>query len=77
MMQNFTPNALIRFMYQEVSTSEQLAILEALRIDADLHQTYEALKTAQRQLPQVKFNAPAGILQQVLEHSKSSAVKSC
>ena len=64
-------------MYQEVSTSERLAILETLRIDADLRQTYEALKAAQRQLPQVKFNAPAVVLQQVLEHSKSSAVKSC
>ena len=77
MKHSFTPNSLVRFIYNEVSTSERLPIMEALRADAELRQTYEDLKIAQGQLPKTKFNAPKSAINKILGHSKSTAVEPC
>lgn len=77
MKHSFTPNSLVRFIYNEVSTSERLAIMEALHADAELRRAYEELKTAQNQLPKTKFNAPKSALHEILAHSKSTAVEPC
>jgi hypothetical protein len=77
MKHSFTPNSLVRLIYNEVSTSERLAIMEALRADADLRRTYEDLKIAQRQLPRTKFNAPKSTINKILGHSKKTAVEPC
>ncbi|HKK77401.1 MAG TPA: hypothetical protein VJ953_20145 [Saprospiraceae bacterium] len=77
MKHSFTSNSLVRFIYNEVSTSERLAIMEALRADAELRRAYEELKTAQNKLPKTRFNAPKSAISKILAHSKSTAVEPC
>ena len=77
MKQSFTPSFLIRFIYDEVSTSDRLAVMEALRTDAQLRKTYNELKAAHNNLPKVKFNAPKSALDNILKYSKSTAVERC
>lgn len=77
MKHSFTPNSLIRFIYNEVTSSERLAILEALNADVELRRAYEELKAAQNQLPKTKFNAPKSALSSILRHSESTAVEPC
>ena len=73
MKQSFTKNSLIKFIYNEVSTSEKLAISEALSQDVQLRKEYYRLKAAQAKLPQVKFNAPRSVLDNILQHNRNTA----
>jgi hypothetical protein len=77
MKHSFTPSLLIRFIYDEVSTSERLAVMEALRTNAQLRKTYNELKAAHNNLPQAKFNAPTSALDNILKYSESTAVERC
>lgn len=77
MKHSFTPSFLIRFIYNEVSASERLAVLEALRTDVQLRKTYNELKAAHNNLPKAKFNAPKSALENILSYSKSTAVERC
>ena len=75
MKHSFTPSSLIRFIYNEVSTSEKLAICEALRNDAQLRKEFHKLKAAQHKLPNAKFSAPSSALNNILKYSKSTALE--
>lgn len=77
MKQNFTQSSLIQFIYNEVSTSERLAISEAIRKDPQLRKTYRDLKAAQLKLPRAKFNAPKSAIKNILKYSKSAAFEQC
>ena len=73
MKQNYTQSSLIQFIYDEVSTSERLAISEAIRRDPRLRREYLRLKAAQAKLPRAKFNAPKSAINRILDYSKSTA----
>lgn len=77
MKQSFTKNSLIRFIYNEVSASERIAIMEAARTDRQLRKELQTLKAAQVQLPRVKFNAPQRTLDKILCYSKTNAMEEC
>ena len=75
MKQNFTQSSLIKFIYNEVSTSEKLAIMDALRSDAQLRKEYQKLKAAQARLPKARFNAPKSAINNILNYSKRTALE--
>lgn len=77
MTQNFTHNSIIRFLYDEVSSAEKIAILEALQRDPELRKEYHALKEAYHQLPRTKFNAPKKSLQKIMEYNQRTALEKC
>jgi hypothetical protein len=77
MTQNFTQNALIRFLYDEVSSAEKIAILEALEQDRELRKEYQTLKEAYRKLPRAKFNAPKSSIQKIMEYNQRTALEKC
>ena len=73
MKHSFTQNSLIKFIYDEVSASEKLAISEALSQDVQLRKEYYRLRAAQAKLPPVKFNAPRSVMDNILKYSKDTA----
>ena len=73
MMQKFTPNDLIRFIYKETSASETLAIMDALAVDAELAATYEDLTNGFSQLPKVTFAPKASSISNILNYSKQTS----
>ena len=77
MTQNFTQHSLIRFLYNEVSSSERIAIMEALEQDTILRKAFQELKSAQQHLPRVKFNAPQSSIKSILGYNKRTALEKC
>jgi hypothetical protein len=73
MDQTSTQTKLIKYLYQETSAAETLAIREALQENILLREEYFELRKAYDQLPKVKFNAKPSTLQNVLQYSKRSA----
>ena len=72
MDQTFTQNKLIKYLYQETSAAETLAVSEALQENVLLREEYFELRKAYDQLPKVKFNAKPSTLQNILQYSKRS-----
>ena len=75
MKHSFTQPSLIRLIYNEVSTSEKLAICEAIRNDAQLRKEYHKLRAAQAKLPNARFNAPKAAIKNILNYSRSTALE--
>jgi hypothetical protein len=73
MDQTFTQDMLIKYIYQETSATETLAIRKALQENLLLREEYRELRKAYEQLPKVKFNAKPSTLQNILQYSKHSA----
>ena len=72
MDQTFTQNMLVKYLYQETSATETLAVSEALQENVLLREEYLDLRKAYDQLPKVKFNAKPSTLQNILQYSKRS-----
>ncbi|HKK80159.1 MAG TPA: hypothetical protein VJ933_11040 [Phaeodactylibacter sp.] len=75
MKQNFTPNHLVRYLYNEVTVTERLALEEAIAQDYGLFEHYNELKAASRQLPKVTFSPSPGTLQSILGYSERTALE--
>lgn len=73
MQQTLTPNDLIAYLYNETSASQTMAVREALHRDPALQFELRELRQAQRELPRVKFNAPARILDRVRRYGRAAA----
>ena len=75
MQQTFTPNDLVAYLYNETTAGQMLAIREALHRDPALQSELRELRQAQRELPRVKFNAPARTLDRVRHYSRAAALE--
>lgn len=75
MKQKFTPNDLIQYLYNEVSTTERLAMEEALCERPGLMEEYEGLREAKQQLPRVTFRPSSGTIQDILKYSERTALE--
>lgn len=74
MRQIFTPNHLLRFLYNETTPTEKLNIQEALRQDAVMSRDFQELLYGYQQLPKVQFRPKAGTIQRILRYSERTAV---
>ena len=75
MKQKFTPNDLIQYLYNEVSTTERLAIDEALCEDPRLKEEFQGLQQAYRQLPKITFSPSSPTIQDILKYSERTALE--
>jgi hypothetical protein len=75
MKQSFTPDHLIKYLYNEVTATERLGLEEALAQDYGLFEHYTELKAAYNQLPRVKFSPSPATLQNILGYSERSALE--
>jgi len=75
MKQTFTNNDLVRFIYKETSTIKTLAIREALTVDADLFEDYQALMSSYMELPKATFAPTRSALQHILKYSAQATVE--
>lgn len=75
MEQSFTKNDLIRYIYEETSTAESLAIQEALVEDCLLSEEYVELRQGLQQLPKVSFDPAPATIQNILRYSQRTALE--
>ena len=73
MKQSFTSISLVKYLYNETTASETLAIQEALRESAEFRQEFQEMRQAYRQLPKVSFIASRSSLKSILDYSKQNA----
>lgn len=72
MKQQFTTNDLLRYLYNEVSYLERIAIEKALKSDAILAESLEALEAGHATLDEVELVPSNLSIQAILNYSGSS-----
>ncbi|MCG8321232.1 MAG: hypothetical protein MI921_17145 [Cytophagales bacterium] len=76
MIKTFTPNDVIRYLYNETSEEENKAIAQALIIDAELLEIYMQLKQSAEKLDEIEKNPSENVINNILNYSKSKDLDS-
>ncbi|GLR18996.1 hypothetical protein [Portibacter lacus] len=69
MMQTYTEQDLIRFIYKEVEICEYFEIDYAVQNDTQLKEEYQSIKESVDALPKVSFNPSANSLNSILSYA--------
>ena len=75
MKQSYTENDLLKYLYNETSVSDTLAIEEALAEDRNLLEAYKGIQEAHNQLPKVQFSPSLSSIDKILSYSKQTALE--
>ncbi len=75
MKQKFTPNHLIRYIYNETTAAESMAIEDAMDSDWNLYEAYEELLSGYLELPKAGFRPSPSSIRNILKYSAQSAVE--
>ena len=76
MIKTFTPNDVIRYLYNETSEEENKAIAQALIIDAELLEIYMQLKQSAEKLDEIEKKPSENVINNILNYSKSKDLDS-
>ena len=72
MTESFTPNDLIRYIYQEMSEGENEMLVQALHGDSNLMQEYVELLSTIEQLDQLVLQPSEKVVKGILKKAKST-----
>ena len=75
MKHRFTTFDLVRFLYQEVSYMERIAIQKALKSDTALAEEFEQLQAGSSMLNELELAPSALSIQNILNYSSSSRLE--
>ena len=76
MMQSYTEEDLIRFIYKEVEICEYFEIDHAIENDKNLQDEYQAIKDTVDILPKETFNPSSQSIKNILNYNKKSFMTS-
>jgi len=71
-MHNFTPEDLLRYLYNETSSSETAAIKAALESDWTLREKYEVITSAQNRLEKLKMSPRQKTIDAIISYAEKS-----
>lgn len=71
MMQTYSQNDLVRFLYHETSTAEDHGIAFQLEDDGSYNERFKELLDAKRLLDSLKLSAPKSSVNRILSASRS------
>lgn len=71
MTKTFTPNDVLRYLYKETSSVENVEIEEALLVSSELLDQYVQLTSIKEQLDKVRKSPSDRTIEAILEYSKS------
>lgn len=75
MIEPFTPNDLIRYIYQEMPEVEQELLMQALHSDEQLMQEYVEMLSAIEQLDQIQIQPSERVVKAIKEKAKSTGLQ--
>lgn len=75
MTKPFTPNDLVRYIYQEMSEGENELLVQALRVDDSLMHEYVKMLSTIEQLDQLILNPSDKVVDAILWLSKSTGLE--
>ena len=68
-MNNFTPEDMIRFLYNEMSAAEALSLKQALETDWTLREKFEVLKQAMTNLDTLHYSPRPQTIHAILQYA--------
>ncbi len=74
-MQNFTPEDLIQYVYNETSPENYSAIKAALKTDFQLKETFDIIVSAQKSLETFQISPSEQSINTILLHAKKVQTK--
>lgn len=72
MIKPFTPNDLVRYIYQEMSEVEQELLVQALHSDDSLMQEYVEMLSTIEQMDQIQLQPSEKVVQAIKSRSQST-----
>jgi hypothetical protein len=75
MIKPFTPNDLVRYIYQEMSEGETELLVQALHRDELLMDAYMELLSTMQQLDQVMVEPSESVVKSILKKAKSTGLE--
>lgn len=75
MTKPFTPNDLVRYIYQEMSEGENELLVQALRVDDSLMHEYVKMLSTIEQLDQLILHPSDKVVDAILWLSKSTGIE--
>lgn len=76
MMQTYTDQDLIRFIYKEVDVFEHFEMDYAIRNDENLKEEFNSLKETAEMLPSFSYNPSNECIMNILNYNKKSFIDS-
>jgi hypothetical protein len=68
-------DALVQFIYSEMSAQEAVFMADLIQEDPELHQEFDALLLAKTQLPKAQFNPSPSVLHHILQYSTKTTLE--
>lgn len=75
MTKQFTPNDLIRYIYQEMPEVEQDLLMQALHSDESLMEEYVEMLSAKEQMDQIQLHPSEKVVQSIKAMAKSTGLQ--
>ena len=71
-MNLFTPEDMLRYLYNELNAEESAALLRAMEADWTLREEFENLKQAVMSLDTVRYNPRPEAIQSILNYAEAT-----
>jgi ABC-type dipeptide/oligopeptide/nickel transport system permease component len=75
MIKPFTPNDLVRYIYQEMSEVEQELLVQALHSDDSLMQEYVEMLSTIEQMDQIQLQPSEKVVQAIKSRAQSTGLQ--
>ncbi|REG84076.1 hypothetical protein [Algoriphagus antarcticus] len=75
MIKPFTPNDLVRYIYQEMSEVEQELLVQALHSDNSLMQEYVEMLSTIEQMDQIQLQPSEKVVQAIKSRAQSTGLE--
>lgn len=67
-------NLLVKYVYQEASLAELVAVEEAIQKNWSVREQYQMMMKAKKAMPTIAFNPPKSAIKNILKYSQSTAM---
>ncbi|MFN3802244.1 MULTISPECIES: hypothetical protein [Belliella] len=75
MIKQFTPNDLVRYIYQEMNEGESELLMQALHLDESLMQEYLEMLSTIEKLDQITLQPSEKVVKAIFKKAKSTGLE--
>lgn len=75
MEQTYTYDALVQFLYHELSAQEVTEMTHSLEEDVEMLAVFQSLVSAKAQFPKVQFTPSSLVLNNIMQHSANTMLE--
>lgn len=75
MEETYTYDALVQFLYHELSAQEVAEMTTSLEDDIEMLTVFQSLVSAKAQFPKVQFTPSSGVLNNIMQYSAKTMLE--